>query len=402
MYSSDSITRYNEEKSISIQARILENNKECLYISDKLLYIIEGKAKMKINNREYSIEKATIVIISPYSIVEIFDIEKPLNYIILSYNKLHLKNILNNINNTDMKIFDIVNKYDISKLNYEYANKVKKIMLEIREEIGDESILELDIDKDKDKDKLTTLKVVIKIVELLIEITRNLNSKKQKTSLSLSQTIIKYIYAHSSEKLSIMKLATIFFMSEAEVREHIDKFSSLTFKEILYKIRLQKTKELLLYTELNLDEIAETVGFVDGSHITKIWKLKKNMTPAVYRQIYKTSLFNITKEDKNVAFEIIDYLINNYNKELDVQNISKLFGLNEIKLNKLLLLYVDKNFNSFLNYTRINRSCELLLNTNKSIIDICFLVGYNNIKTFNNNFKKYKNITPTEFKNSLV
>lgn len=400
MYSSDSITRYNEEKSISIQARILENNKECLYISDKLLYIIEGKAKMKINNREYSIEKATIVIISPYSIVEIFDIEKPLNYIILSYNKLHLKNILNNINNTDMKIFDIVNKHDISKLNYEYANKVKKIMLEIREEIGDESILELDIDKDKDK--LTTLKVVIKIVELLIEITRNLNSKKQKTSLSLSQTIIKYIYAHSSEKLSIMKLATIFFMSEAEVREHIDKFSSLTFKEILYKIRLQKTKELLLYTELNLDEIAETVGFVDGSHITKIWKLKKNMTPAVYRQIYKTSLFNITKEDKNVAFEIIDYLINNYNKELDVQNISKLFGLNEIKLNKLLLLYVDKNFNSFLNYTRINRSCELLLNTNKSIIDICFLVGYNNIKTFNNNFKKYKNITPTEFKNSLV
>ncbi|WP_311696146.1 helix-turn-helix transcriptional regulator [Sneathia sanguinegens] len=400
MYSSDSITRYNEEKSISIQARILENNKECLYISDKLLYIIEGKAKMKINNREYSIEKATIVIISPYSIVEIFDIEKPLNYIILSYNKLHLKNILNNINNTDMKIFDIVNKYDISKLNYEYATKVKKIMLEIREEIGDESILELDIDKDKDK--LTTLKVVIKIVELLIEITRNLNSKKQKTSLSLSQTIIKYIYAHSSEKLSIMKLATIFFMSEAEVREHIDKFSSLTFKEILYKIRLQKTKELLLYTELNLDEIAETVGFVDGSHITKIWKLKKNMTPAVYRQIYKTSLFNITKEDKNVAFEIIDYLINNYNKELDVQNISKLFGLNEIKLNKLLLLYVDKNFNSFLNYTRINRSCELLLNTNKSIIDICFLVGYNNIKTFNNNFKKYKNITPTEFKNSLV
>lgn len=400
MYSSDSITRYNEEKSISIQARILENNKECLYISDKLLYIIEGKAKMKINNREYSIEKATIVIISPYSIVEIFDIEKPLNYIILSYNKLHLKNILNNINNTDMKIFDIVNKYDISKLNYEYANKVKKIMLEIREEIGDESILELDIDKDKDK--LTTLKVVIKIVELLIEITRNLNSKKQKTSLSLSQTIIKYIYAHSSEKLSIMKLATIFFMSEAEVREHIDKFSSLTFKEILYKIRLQKTKELLLYTELNLEEIAETVGFVDGSHITKIWKLKKNMTPAVYRQIYKTSLFNITKEDKNVAFEIIDYLINNYNKELDVQNISKLFGLNEIKLNKLLLFYVDKNFNSFLNYTRINRSCELLLNTNKSIIDICFLVGYNNIKTFNNNFKKYKNITPTEFKNSLV
>lgn len=400
MYSSDSITRYNEEKSISIQARILENNKECLYISDKLLYIIEGKAKMKINNREYSIEKATIVIISPYSIVEIFDIEKPLNYIILSYNKLHLKNILNNINNTDMKIFDIVNKYDISKLNYEYATKVKKIMLEIREEIGDESILELDIDKDKDK--LTTLKVVIKIVELLIEITRNLNSKKQKTSLSLSQTIIKYIYAHSSEKLSIMKLATIFFMSEAEVREHIDKFSSLTFKEILYKIRLQKTKELLLYTELNLDEIAETVGFVDGSHITKIWKLKKNMTPAVYRQIYKTSLFNITKEDKNIAFEIIDYLINNYNKELDVQKISKLFGLNEIKLNKLLLFYVDKNFNSFLNYTRINRSCELLLNTNKSIIDICFLVGYNNIKTFNNNFKKYKNITPTEFKNSLV
>lgn len=390
----DSTSKYDIEKNISIQIKVIENEKNFLHTGDKFILILDGEADIKINKNEYKITKNNILNITPWTVIEVTNIKKPINYIVLSYNRLYLKKTLDNINK-EAKIFDVIDKYELIKLDTKVGNEIKKLLIGIREEMGDENILEL---AEYNKDKFSDISVIIKIINMLITISRSVNSKEQKSEFSMGQTLIKYIYAHSSEKLTIMKLATIFFMSESMVRKYIESFSSLTFNELLYKIRLQKTEELLLYTNLNLEEIAQISGFVDGSHITKVWNMKKNMTPANYRQMYKSSFINFTQEDKDLAFEIINYIKKNYYKSIDIYETAKKYGINEVKINKLLLLYVDRNFSSFLNYTRINKSCEFLNTTDDSIIDICFKVGYNNIKTFNNNFIKYKKITPTEFK----
>lgn len=390
----DSTSKYDIEKNISIQIKVIENEKNFLHTGDKFILILDGEADIKINKNEYKITKNNILNITPWTVIEVTNIKQPINYIVLSYNRLYLKKTLDNINK-EAKIFDVIDKYELIKLDTKVGNEIKKLLIGIREEMGDENILEL---AEYNKDKFSDISVIIKIINMLITISRSVNSKEQKSEFSMGQTLIKYIYAHSSEKLTIMKLATIFFMSESMVRKYIESFSSLTFNELLYKIRLQKTEELLLYTNLNLEEIAQISGFVDGSHITKVWNMKKNMTPANYRQMYKSSFINFTQEDKDLAFEIINYIKKNYYKSIDIYETAKKYGINEVKINKLLLLYVDRNFSSFLNYTRINKSCEFLNTTDDSIIDICFKVGYNNIKTFNNNFIKYKKITPTEFK----
>lgn len=388
-------SKYDGEKYISIQIKVVESNQNFLHTGDKFIFVLDGEADICINKNEYVIKKNDIINITPWTVIEINNVVKPINYIVLSYNRLYLKKILDNINK-GLNIFDIIDKYELIKLDAKSGLEVKKKLLEIREELGDENILEL---AEYNQDKFTEIAVIIKIVSMLIKISRSVNSEEQKSEFSMGQTLIKYIYAHSSEKLTVMKLATIFFMSEAKVRKYIESFSTLTFNELLYKIRLQKTEELLLYTDLNLEEIAQISGFVDGSHITKVWNMKKNMTPASYRQMYKSSFITTTEEDKNLAFEIINYVKSNYYNPIDIYETAKKYGVNEVKVNKLLLLYVDRNFSSFLNYTRINKACEMLKTSNENIVDICFNVGYNNIKTFNNNFIKYKHITPTEFKN---
>ena len=60
------------------------------------------------------------------------------------------------------------------------------------------------------------------------------------------------------------------------------------------------------------------------------------------------------------------------------------------------------NFETLLNFVRVNRACELLVSTEHYIIDVAFEVGYNNIKTFNTNFYKYKGMTPTEFRSRIT
>ena len=77
------------------------------------------------------------------------------------------------------------------------------------------------------------------------------------------------------------------------------------------------------------------------------------------------------------------------------------FGITDTKLNKILMSYSGKRFIDFLNSLRIDKACELLLTTDKSIIDISFELGYNTVKTFNNNFFKLKNITPTDLRKNI-
>lgn len=391
----ENVSKYNTTKPVTISTKFLEKETRLLHTSYKIMVVIDGEATIKINEKEYALTRDVFINISPWTIMEINNIKKPVKYIILSYNRLYISRIINTINSKELKLFKRLDDFEYIHLTKKFSKEIIRIMLEIREEIGDENIVEL---SEYDFDDFTYILVVTKLISIIALISRNTELEKQKPEFSVAQSLIKYIYAHSSEKLTIMKLATIFFMSESTVRKYIENFSGLTFNELLYKIRLQKTEDLLLYTSMNLDEIAKLSGFVDGSHIMKVWNMNKSVTPSTYRQTYRNSFLVFTEEDKDKAFEIINYIRENYMKDIVIENIAKKFNITEVKVNKLLLLYIDRNFSSYLNYIRINKACELLKTTDESIIDICFKIGYNNIKTFNNNFIKYKNQTPTEFK----
>ncbi len=55
-----------------------------------------------------------------------------------------------------------------------------------------------------------------------------------------------------------------------------------------------------------------------------------------------------------------------------------------------------------LNFLRINKACEMLLNSDDAITDIGVQVGYNTVKTFNRNFMKLKNMTPGNFRKTVL
>lgn len=67
-------------------------------------------------------------------------------------------------------------------------------------------------------------------------------------------------------------------------------------------------------------------------------------------------------------------------------------------MNKTLLYILEKNFEEFLHYLRINQACELLLETDAALVDIGVSVGYNTVKTFTRNFVRMKGVTPGEFR----
>ena len=52
----------------------------------------------------------------------------------------------------------------------------------------------------------------------------------------------------------------------------------------------------------------------------------------------------------------------------------------------------------FVNLVRINRACQLLMESDKLITHICYEVGFNNVANFNRRFLEIKGMTPSEFR----
>ena len=67
-----------------------------------------------------------------------------------------------------------------------------------------------------------------------------------------------------------------------------------------------------------------------------------------------------------------------------------------------MLFQVEMNFNDYLNFIRVNRASELLLETDKNILTIALEVGYNTEKSLTRNFNRFRSMTPGTFRKSIA
>lgn len=57
-----------------------------------------------------------------------------------------------------------------------------------------------------------------------------------------------------------------------------------------------------------------------------------------------------------------------------------------------------KTFLQYLTDIRVGSACRLLVETDKTVTEVCFAAGFNNVSTFNRRFLELKSVTPREFR----
>ena len=380
----------------------------------KLLFFTEGTGKIKIYNKEFDIVPNTLLMIFPWEIVEITQVEKPLAMMKISYNSVFNNFILNSLNRykkSKNNILSLIKKIPVVYFNKIEAKTIKNIFYEIKNEVGLESLSDFkpffDIRKEenatKDEFDLSTVYITNKLTELIILIAKkNIRDEKCANKKEEEETnIVKYIYAHLNEKLTLNKLSVIFFMSESSISKYLEEVTGFMFNDLLRHMRISKALNLLVYTDLNIEEIAHLVGFVDGAHISNLCSKHLKMSPNKYREKYKDMYQIFNEKEQQLVSDVIKYIYDNYTKELTINDVTEKFDITDTKLNKILMSYSGKRFIEFLNALKIDKACEMLLTTDKSVIDISFELGFNTVKTFNNNFSKLKNMSPTDFRKTV-
>ncbi|MFR3174168.1 MAG: helix-turn-helix transcriptional regulator, partial [Clostridium sp.] len=79
----------------------------------------------------------------------------------------------------------------------------------------------------------------------------------------------------------------------------------------------------------------------------------------------------------------------------------------KFKINKCYFCYMFKKetgqtFINYLNNYKIEKSKNLLENTNMTLLDISLEVGFNNQSYYSTIFKKYTNMTPLEYRETAL
>jgi AraC-like DNA-binding protein len=92
----------------------------------------------------------------------------------------------------------------------------------------------------------------------------------------------------------------------------------------------------------------------------------------------------------------ISYIRMNYRQDISIAKVACQSGIGERYLRKLFANHLNMSPLDFLNQIRVNKSIELLRNTEMSIKEICYECGFKSPQYFSKIFKQQVGITPRE------
>ncbi len=101
--------------------------------------------------------------------------------------------------------------------------------------------------------------------------------------------------------------------------------------------------------------------------------------------------------DELLAEDAYGYIISNFSKNISLGLLAEFSGIGKTKLTRLLRVYYQSSFSSLLKKARIDHACKLLTETDKSLLEIAALSGYENQSTFFAGFKEITRVSPKEY-----
>ncbi len=105
--------------------------------------------------------------------------------------------------------------------------------------------------------------------------------------------------------------------------------------------------------------------------------------------------------DKNIARikKILSYIRENYDRAITLESMAQTAQMSPKYFGSYFKNMTGKTPIEYLNEYRIEKACRKLTHTDKSVTDIAFACGFNDLSYFIKTFKSIKGISPGQFRN---
>lgn len=111
------------------------------------------------------------------------------------------------------------------------------------------------------------------------------------------------------------------------------------------------------------------------------------------------NILHSQSSDLSITKNMVGFIQKYYAKKISLMDIAASGAVGQSKCCKLFAKYFNETPNIYLTQYRLNKSIELLHNTDISITEIAFSVGFSGASYYAETFRKWFGMSPTEFRN---
>ncbi len=171
---------------------------------------------------------------------------------------------------------------------------------------------------------------------------------------------------------------------------------------------------IVRYKVIELLALFSRTMIIAGANADEVFRLKRDCMEEIER-IYNAEQLSIwlTKvirkflehiidlrdiKNKEVIYRVLTYINENYANKLKLADLAENVFLSSSYLSRVIKSETGKNFTTLLGEVRVEKSKELLRNTDLSLVDIATSVGFDDQSYFTKVFKKTTGIPPKKYR----
>lgn len=315
------------------------------------------------------------------------------------------------LKNKDKDIHKVLKEIpDIEKYLYCIENKSKAVFI-IDDKFNDEYIEELTNIKNKIIDLIDDIVYISlgQVIKDLKYINTSYESAKDISEYKIIYPNISWIKEYKEKNnenididIDFEDLKSLLINKDfANASLYIEsKFSKLKEDDLNPKKIKAKALEVFLnvYNYINESKLMKNLSIYLENAINKntIDEIQLELINMI--NFMQTKLENTQESISPVIIKLLDHVDKNYQRDLNLKEISDSLNINSIYLGQLFQKEIGILFSDYINNFRINKAKDLLANTSLKASEIGELVGYSNKNYFYRKFKSIVGITPSEWR----
>lgn len=104
------------------------------------------------------------------------------------------------------------------------------------------------------------------------------------------------------------------------------------------------------------------------------------------------------ESDSRRVLKVKNYIAKNYMDEIRLTTLAEIAGMSPSAFSRFFKLHTGRNLSEYIIEMRLGYASRMLVDTAKSIAEISYQSGFNNLSNFNRIFRKRKGCSPSEFR----
>jgi AraC-like DNA-binding protein len=186
-----------------------------------------------------------------------------------------------------------------------------------------------------------------------------------------------------------------------------DAFFNLPENKKLVKLLADSAQGCLIKGETKIDITEIMVNMVKMEPQEKLYSLFR-----IFQIISKTQDYQLLaspnfttsfQAEKNVSLKkVIQYIMQHFHEKIQIKTVLEIANMSSTTFSVLFKKTYNMTFSDYVLKVRIGYACSLLTDNTRSISQVSFEAGFENLSNFNRLFKKAKSITPKEFRKKTL